>query len=827
MYNNIKVNMPLESHVGLHDFPLTEIIVLQSNNSEKLMGGGSVANDQILNTVTCDPSSTTCFVDAESKVYSDFKIATMPSDYETKYDTIKDFLAKPYLLTQFQWTSASAENANLHFFDIGPLLTSVTAWEAKRRGFELIRGTFNLRVQVNCSPFQAGKLLIHYLPNCADRIAIDSTHLSRYNLDIIQKYQHPHIDLDARDTVAIMSIPYISPTPWFDVKEGAYDWGRVFVDVVCPFKSGASGILNAEVTLFGYWTDVELCAPIVPQSDNSESTTKFSTSKNTERKESTFKISDGLQAVRSAASSLSAIPFLTGTMETLAWVANCASQVASIFGWSKPRLNDAPQIMARQPFRYVGTSDGPDVSQPVALIHNNAIKRSSDYAITRKDEMSLKYLLKVPTYLGRKTWTTALSSGTLLFSQALAPSQAYKQSTKTTGAHVMTYNMGAPLYYLSNAFKYYRGSMSLKIQFAKTIFHSGKLLITFTPSWTAFVAPTVSTSIYSLREIIDVREQSEIELNFPYLLARPYLEQNQPIGTVHVYILNDLRCPETVAQEIDLIYFITAGDDFEYQVPQGDRGDSLFPYTPQSNNAETIISSGIAESAIKSASTMYSQKSIGEHFCSVKQLLNRNSQLQPSVSLTYASTLIAAYPWLCSGVSNNNTTGVLTRYTFYPDAFSIIAPMYNYFRGGARWQVISDAPSNLSMMNIPGFCKDNATDFSTTAAQVALGLNVAPTFTGSPNKTIVPFQTPVPTGSHIGSAFLQVPYYNKFPVSFVQTMNGGTTNYMTADETVPDSSAIFTSPVNFGTTTILERSFADDFQLSFFIGCPPLLISTT
>lgn len=483
--------------------------------------------------------------------------------------------------------------------------------------------------------------------------------------------------------------------------------------------------------------------------------------------------------------------------------------------------------MARQPFRYVGTSDGPDVSQPVALIHNNTLKRSSDYAITRKDEMSLKYLLKVPTYMGRKTWTTSIASGTQLFAQALRPSLMYKQATKTTGAHTMTYNMGAPLYYLSNAFSYYRGSLTLKVQIAKTIFHSGKLLITFTPTYNLAVTPTVSTSVYSLREIIDIREQSEFELNFPYMLHRPYAEQNQPIGTLNVFVLNDLRCPETVAQEIDLIYFITAGDDFEFQVPQGDRGDSLFPYTPQSNSAETIVSSGIAESAIKSASTMYSQKSIGEHFCSVKQLLNRNAQLQTSVSLTYASTLIGLYPWLVAGISNNATTGVLTRSTFLPDALSIIAPMYNYFRGGARVQVVSDAPSNLSMMNIPFFNVDNATEFSTTAAQVALGLNVAPTFTGSPDKTIVPFQTPVPTGSHIGSAFLQVPYYNQFPVSFVQTWNGGTVNYFNVDETIPISSAVFTSPVNFGTTTIIERSYADDFQLSFFIGCPPLLISTT
>jgi hypothetical protein len=822
--------MPLESHGDLHVLCLNENIVPQSNVVETMIDGGSKANDVILNNVTCDAAKTTCFVEDESIVRSDFKLGSIANDYEVRYETIKDFLGKPYLLNTLQWTSASAENTNLYNVSIGSLLNSVSPWELKIRGFELIRGTFNVRVQLNCSPFQAGRLILHYLPNYADRILLDPGFGARYNTLMIQKFQHPHIDLDARDSVALMSIPYIAPSAYYDLKEDTYDWGTLFLDVVSPFKSGASGTLNAEITIFGYWSDIELAAPIVPQANGKERTKSFRTSKNIENAESPGvigSISSGLRSVGRAASNLSEIPILAPVMGTVSWAANCASQVASIFGWSKPRTNDPPMIMARQPFRYSGTGDAPDVSQPTTLFHDNATKVTTDYSIRSQDEMSLKYLLKVPTYMGRVTWTTAQATGTQLTSRQLAPRLLYTAGTKTTGGHIHSFNCGAPLYYLSNFFGLYRGSFTLHLKFVKTIFHSGKILITYSPIINETTAPTTSTSIYSLREIVDIREQSEVTLNFPYMVHRTYLNPSQQMGIFRIFVLNDLRCPETVAQEVDMLVFVTAGDDFEYQAPTGNLGDSNGAFTPQSDNTETIVNTGIAESAIKGASTMYSEKCIGEHFCSVKQLLNRNSQLQPFNTLAYASDQITLFPWFASGYSDSASTGLMNAPIFQPDAYSIISPMYNYYRGKARVMVVSDAANNIQFSNLPyqNYTYSTTSPLDTTSANALLGKNTAVTqYTVS--KKIVPFQTPVPTGSHIGAAFQQVPYYNKYPVSFVQLWTGEANNFY-LDETQPASSAVFTAGTNFGTTTVIERSFADDFQLSFFIGCPPLYISST
>jgi len=290
--------------------------------------------------------------------------------------------------------------------------------------------------------------------------------------------------------------------------------------------------------------------------------------------------------------------------------------------------------------------------------------------------------------------------------------------------------------------------------------------------------------------------------------------------------LNDLRCPETVAQSVDVLWFITAGDDFEFQVPTALYNVAGPTYTPQSNREETIVNTGIAESKIHKQNHSQSTKSIGEHFLSVKQLLNKNSQIQPFNTDTFSTTNIIVYPYAITG-SSNNGAGLLANEAWAADAYSYIAPMYNYFRGKARVAVISDTSNNFSFCNIPNLIKNISSSswISTVTASFSLGQNV--TVPVTVNKTKVPFQTPVPTGTNNGFAFQQVPYQNKFPVSFTQVWSGLGANFWTVDETIPTASACFSAGSNFGTTTTIQRSFCDDFQLLFFIGCPPLFVSTT
>lgn len=812
------------------------------SSSATIVNDDGTGEETIQAHIKCDNQKTTCFVEAETMVTSHFKSEKMFTDIKDTLQDIRDFLGKPYLINQVHWDASIATNASIMSIPatptdgIGSFLTTVTQWEFKRRGFELARGTFVLRLEINANPFQAGSAIIHYLPNYKDRTAIEPLYPKRYNKHLIQKFQHPYVRFEVKDTCVIFKVPYIAPTPWYDIKNSEWDWGSIFVDCVAPFKTGASGNSYAEVSAFIYWEDIQLAAPIVPQADNT-TTVRRRTDREHIEYNTNKPVSSGLKLVSQAASDLGSIPMLSKVASTVSWAADVSSGIASIFGWSKPRLNEAPTIVYAQGTRYHGTSDGPDGAIPTALISDNQLKLTTSYSLTDEDEMSLKYLLSIPTYMGIVNWPVATaSSDTPLYTLLVQPRILRSQQTDVVGLYTTTYSCAAPLSYMSNFFKYWRGSIKLTINVVKTIYHSGKLLVTWTPYKAAsVVAPTRATSVYSLRQIMDIREQSTITLNLPYLVNRPYLDNlSDYSGTVDIFILNELRAPETAAQSVDLEFYYTAGDDFEYQVPGPMVEMSNYgPYTPQMDNTTLIVNMGIADTPVEHLDTGFSTMSIGEHFASLKQLVNRYVPIIFVSAQALGAKYLAIYPWYLCGSRVTAVTGVLTTGSATGDVLSFFAPMYNYMRGGARFYANFNA-SVVGVANIPNAFKDisaptNFFDVGTQytagyAGNAGYGAAVPGAVTGASANGI----NPVITGQFSSVAHEHIPFQSKFPVTIPYIWNTTShTVFTTANDWVPSGVATFgaAAAATLSTPGIITRSFADDFQLSFFIGCPPLLYS--
>jgi hypothetical protein len=810
-------------------------LLIQCDSKGKLDFGLRLANDDIQTEIICDEAKTTCFTEAQTIVTSQLTgcSKSAPSKIHANFDTIKDFLGKPYLLGQFSWTAATTTGSALITpFSIGALLTSVTQWEVKRRGFNLIRGTFVLRVEVNANPFQAASALIYYLPNYADRLTLEAQFAKRMNINLVQKFQHPNLHFDLRDTAAIFKVPYIAPTPYYDIKAATYDWGHIFMDVVSPLATGLAGNTGVEVSYFGYWEDLEFGAPMVPQSNNAARR-----SKDREEKElvPSGPIASGLKQAADIVGLGAIVPWLAPACTDVAWALNMMSSWAFAFGWSKPRINTTQTIVAHQEFRYLCTTDGPDVAMPTALISNNMLKVSSEFSITDEDEMSLRFLLEVPFYAGIVQWLSSTgTSDTPLYTKVLGPSIFYgtdagqgNSITQTDTGHVATYRTGSPLYYMYNFFKFYRGSFKIKIRVIKTIYHSGRLMFTWTPITTVAAVVTKANSIYSLRQILDIREQSEIEFILPWMIDSPYLDVGTGMGTLDVFILNDLKCPETCAQSVDLEIFYTAGPDFEYQCPKNCKCMPAFIYTPQSNNA-AVYSGGIANTDVQTVDTMHSLRSIGEHFTSIKQLLNRTVVLQPLAgNLTYAVKNILFYPYFIYGSTMNAGGATTANGPYTSDALSIFAPMYNYIRGGMRYMVQNDLSNYIRIVSLQGFYNGDNSPASATnpldfTTPIYSGTNVAITNSAAEGN---PFSACVP-GSEKGTAIGAFPYQSRYPVTF-PVVWAVTTPTNLNNSIFPTVSAAFSSCTNLGTSTVVSRGCMDDFQCSFFIGCPPVYISQT
>lgn len=812
------------------------------------MDTGHADNVNITSDVVCDPAKTTCFVEAEAIVKSSMAMPKMPSKIETRFETIKDFLAKPYLVGNVQYSTSTAANGNLLTLPIGNLLSTTSYWADKIRGFNLFRGTFVLRVQVNANPFQAGRLLIHYLPCYTQYVLIDNNYTQKVNANLLAKFQHPCIELDMRETAAIFKIPWIAPTEYFDLKNQLFDWGTVFVDAVTPLLIGGSAPKNyVEVNFYGYWEDVELAAPSVPQAGSKDKVRrrKDVLTQDVESKEAEMgPISKGLSGVATVANALSNIPVLAPITGPVEWMARVGSQVASIFGWSKPRVNNNQTIVFPQTLRYAATSDGTDPSFPLALIADNRVVTTDDYSITQEDEMSLKFLLSIPTFYTTIPWTVGTAIGSSLFQQKMYPDAFYTQGTVTHNSHTSTFRQGAPLWYLNKLFMYWRGSFDLTLKFVKTEFHSGRIQVTWTPNKTVTGGVTDLTSTLSLREIIDIREQTEVTLNLPYMIPESYLWTDSTAsfsgntsyysGQIDIQILNDLMAPETCPQTIDILVFVKAGPDFEFEVPGQPAGVGYPGYfSAQSSSQDTIVNTGIAESTIQHVDMMHSSRSIGEHFVSVKQLLNRFSQLLCVDGGFSTPGSIGIYPFGFSSVSMNTSTGALSSIGLACDIGSLIAPMYAFQRGSARVAVTvnnSSAPTMATLMPGSYHAHGQLTKnyFLPSYYNGAFGLGpIAPANFVSGAALIAPAYSTAIADDGPSICYAQVPYQSRFPISLIPISDGNvnTTNVYQNDF-YPTQTVVFGGGANFTmSNTSIFRNFGDDYQLSFFVCCPPLLTS--
>lgn len=797
---------------------------------------GSVVTD-FESKITIDKEETTDFIEDSAIVNGATSNSTYSvSTYVENSVGIKEFLKRPILLHNAQWTTGGGPNTTLHTSDIAQFLTSEPMWANKVSGFNLIRGDFMIKVVLNASPFQQGRLLLHYLPNYQNFVAINPEYGKFKSTTLVQKLQHPHVEIDARTTSVVMRIPYIAPTAWYAIKEQYYDWGRYWLDVFSPLQTGPSAPVGQEYvdySVYGWWENVELNANTVPQSSKKVIVRGGAVTE----KEAQGPIEAGLRRVGKVATIAEGIPLVSSYASTLSWASNIAANVASVFGWSKPPEHDGQTNVYKQTLRYAGTCDGPNTAFPGGITTLNRLETIDYGSFTNEDEMSLAYLYSVPYYAGVFNWAVGDGPGTSCYSHKLSPTSILTTGTDTVAGHTVTYENHVPFTYMAKFHNYWRGSLKVTLKFIKTQMHSGRLQITWTPINDALVTPSLATSSYSKRAIVDIRTEDSVTFELPYLLFSDYAPtsatnyEETTSGQLDIQILNDLRAPESVAQNINVLMFIGAGDDYELVAPSI-ATSSPVPYVPQSSSAVLVRDAekqGVSMASMeiggvntKKDPLFHAKRCIGEKVMSIKSYLLRNSVLQGPVGSAYTiigQSYVTMDPWYMT-TQNLGVTGLQKTAYVCGDALSLIGLMYAYQRGSinltlneltpAKRIVSTVVPRQEVLFTTQPIGGQAATNNATWGNSIAL--------TGEVN--YFPLQPGIIADDN-GIAYQNLPYYNKFPFSL-------NTYYNSVDDLSTDYSRSITCAqfyLSGGPTanSTLMRSVGDDYQLMFFTGAPCLV----
>lgn len=789
-----------------------------------------MSNEQVATSVEYAPEGTTTFVSDSTVQLQQFNQSTVASALLPLRDqTISDFLMKPAIVASGDWSSTTPGGDVLHTIDVSSYLRSTTAipqWAKKIEGYALVRGTAVFRLVINASPFHCGKMIMSFSP-CGGNMLTDSWR----GLCRSQLTQQPNVEHDCRDRTAIIKLPYIAPTEYFDLKQNQYGWGLLRVAVLAPLKIGSGGEESVSYTLFLHFEDFELAAPIVPQmasvvtkppGKKRPSRVKAVTTSNEQQEVSSGgTLSKALASVSSVASDIGKIPSLTAIAMPVSWMARGASALASFFGWSKP-LNDAvPNVVVRRTMPYMANATGASYGANFGLYHDTSIPVVPDIVGNDQDEMSFNYLKGRKAFCSSFTYSAADLPGDLLFSVSTGASMFEEGSSIVSGV-TQLYRSHTPFSYVSQYFSLWRGSLVMTIKFAKTDYHSGRLLITYTPHFNITTPPNLDTSILALREIVDISGKSEIVLTLPYLIYTNYLGVNTRSGQVDIKVLNELRQPSTASASIDALVYWHAGEDFELQVPGFlTTSQRPVPFTPQvGGDDENIVDEVVGNYIVPGATLDSSSMCIGEHFTSIKQLMARYTPLITLAPIAPSTGNFGVYPYVMSA-TYQAADGTLTQPALCGDAISSFALGYVFFRGSVNiavnYPTVSGTTVSPSTMIMDVKAANTSTPVLSTANKVEKFLSYGSLF-----------NTALDIGSlearqvfdGIVGPEVRVPYYARTRLSLIDPR--AEVANCSAGLSKPNAYLRCLMPSPAGSVPTVLRSAADDFQLSYFVGFPPL-----
>jgi hypothetical protein len=423
-----------------------------------------------------------------------------------------------------------------------------------------------------------------------------------------------------------------------------------------------------------------------------------------------------------------------------------------------------------------------------------------------QDQMSINFLKARWAFFGNFTMNYNDASQSLIYSQNVGPNSfnstyiAGTSGSKNVSSQVLT-----PVGFLGQLFHLYRGGFMVKFHFYKTQFHTGRLLICYSSGTTV---PSLATSAYLHRAIIDLSAGNEVCLSFPYTAVSDYLSTHAVSGYFYVFTLNPLRGPDAVMTSIDVTMEVCGAPDLEYQVPANAPLDPIVcQMGGDEETPDNLLCENIGGSVVPQQIAGSSQYCVGEHVTSVLQLCKAYTRWAlPSLAWA-AQGVVRIAPFVTQSFSMVASTATLTTPVIGGDYIDLLSGCYAYQRGGVRFRISTANSTNAWSAWIE----------SSTRGVSTYNLTVSESITNGNQAFVRKFIQP---GSEGGTS-VQVPAYGKYYTRLCRFTNVGDPQFDDVPDVVLAIESIGGPSANPGIINV-QRAAADDFQFSYFVGVPEI-----
>lgn len=488
---------------------------------------------------------------------------------------ISNFLQRPIKIWSGNFSTSHKQGQVLWQSILPEELFANKMYNEKIAGFTGFRGDVELTIQVNAQKFQQGRLRLQYIP-----YAKYLEHkVNMINSSLTGRTSSPGIDIDicGGDSLAHRSneikyhIPYVSPHMYINLITNLGTIGTAYLIVYSPLLSASA--TDCEITVWANFVNPQLCFPTSEKLHSSlvrNYTAQIAGELKEIQKEGI--VSKTLGKVGAVLSIGKKIPIIGKYCETPEWLVNGARDIAKFFGWAKPTAVIDTKLRTTN---CMSNFDGKDSSHKMAMSAINELATSSEILASKEDEMTFNSIVRKPAFLNQFKWSTQnVVENEILWVETITPTKFVPIPDSTGRRFGML-----PISSIANCFGLWRGSLKFTFKFVKTGFHAGRLRIFYVPYGNLAnfnVGTTPKTEIEkNYQVVVDIGESNEIDFVVPYVSTRPWTNTSPSLaknsesttGLLVVTVLNELRAVDTVAQEINTLVELSAGEDFNVACP--------------------------------------------------------------------------------------------------------------------------------------------------------------------------------------------------------------------------------------------------------------------
>lgn len=412
------------------------------------------------------------------------------------------------------------------------------------------RGDMLIKIHVNCNKFQIGQLQCawYYQPKADASFSTKSSVFTRSGTHHCIISAAPNNEVELRVPFKAFKSMYHTKSFSGDGKDGPLDMGTLYVTVLSPLRTTGETSPKCSLTVF----------------------VKF------ENNEFTGMMSGGIDAPIQ-----SKIEYQMDAIGSLVQTAVPLVEKLLTSSSNDPNRDNPPDN--RPPNYFIPTAShswsmGTDVSEPLQNLRLSA-RAQTCHPDADVDEMKIDVLKRKSALLHIFSWSQQDNNGKLLWDIPVNPIPPKDRITKTgaAGSTTLAQYQLTPIGFLSSLYQYWRGSIEYRFDIVASQFHSGKLLLAYIPGVAEGASVTLEQARASPNIVISLDNAMSYTWRVPYVADVPWWPRRyagESISNNHrspskifVFVLNELVLAETVPDSLEILVYMSGGDDMEFSVP--------------------------------------------------------------------------------------------------------------------------------------------------------------------------------------------------------------------------------------------------------------------